>query len=111
MHNVSIQHLQHGLKRITTRHVVVEGCWSVSAAEEVVGLVTTLGEVGEGVGWGVAATELVLALGGEGEVRVVVVARASARGGGTGEMVAVEHEVAEGFTGNFATLHHHVEVH
>ena len=47
----------------------------------------------EGVVGGVAAAELVLSWGREGHVVVVV-----------------EHEVANGFSGDLATFHHHVEV-
>lgn len=80
----------------------------MGAAEEVVGVVAALGE-GERVGRSVAAAELVLALGGEGEVRVVG-GSAGRRGGGEEVVVVVEHEVAESFASDFATLHHHVEV-
>ena len=50
----------------------------------------------EGVVGGVAAAELVLSWGREGHVEVGV--------------MVVEHEVANGFSGDLATFHHHVEV-
>ena len=52
----------------------------------------------EGVVGGVAAAELVLSWGREGHVAVGVM------------VVVVEHEVANGFSGDLATFHHHVEV-
>lgn len=92
--SIVVQDLKHGLEGIGGDRIVVEGGRRVGAAEEGVRVVAALGEW-ERVGGSVAAAELVLALG-------------SGRGGGGVE--AVEHEVAEGFAGDFATLHHHVDV-
>lgn len=53
----------------------------------------------EGVVRSVAAAEFVLPRGREGHVVVRVMV-----------MVVVEHEVANGFPGDLATFHHHVEI-
>jgi formaldehyde-activating enzyme involved in methanogenesis len=64
----------------------------VGATEEVAVVAVLVGDV-EGIVGSIAAAELILALGG-GHVVVGVVG----------------HEVANGFPGDLATFHHHVEV-
>lgn len=89
-----VEHLQQdGLDGVHGGGVVVEGGGRVGAAEEVGVVAVLVGDV-EAVVGGVAAAELVLAGGGGHVVGVGV----------------VEHEVGDGFPGDLATFHHHVEV-
>lgn len=106
---VVVQDLNYGLDGVRgSGGVVVEGFGCVSTREEgVVVLVTAavLADVEAGEGGAVATAEFVL-VGADGEGEV-----AGGGGGGRGAaVVVVEHEIADGFSGDFAALHHEIEV-
>ena len=109
-----IQNLDNGINGINCSCVIVECVRRVSTREEgIVVLVTTaLADVEGREGWAIAAAEFVfVGADREGELTSGGRRRGGGRGGGGGGVVVVvEHEVADGFAGEFAALGHEIEV-
>ena len=105
--HLAVQHLQHRLDGVHGGEVIVGGWRRLeNTRKDVVVVVFSFVEV-EGkvvrIRGAVAAAELVLTWCSEGDVAV-------SRAAGGGGAVVVEHEVPDGFSGDLAALHHHVEI-